>query len=143
MNDEILDLLADAVTDGLAAGAGDQTVQVLRIQADSQRHGEEGDFLLDHRFAQFGAVGRFQRLGDASAVAEEDDGSLPALLDLETRDRLAQRLLQGDRAEGQFLGEIGDDGFERLAALEAAREVFGLEVGGPDAEAVVGAEFLA
>ena len=43
----------------------------------TERHGEESDLALDHLVAQGGAIVFDQRIGEALAVAEEQDHVLP------------------------------------------------------------------
>ena len=140
--DEILEA-GGADADGLAAGGGDEAVQVLGVEAVAEGHGVEGDLLRDHRRAEGGAGVAVDRLGHALAVTEIDEDASAAVLHLVARQTLVDGLLQVHRAEGDFLPEQDEGVADALAGLEAAGQILRLDVGRPDRHAVVGPEVLA
>ena len=114
-----------------AARAGSEAVQVAGIQADAQRHGVEGDFLGDHLVAEADPFVVADRVVQAHAVAEEDDGPLPAQAVFKGIDDLLHAGLQIGVAEGHILLEELDGFLNRGRArrLEAARSGHGWRPG--------------
>src|SRR5207249_544426 len=78
------------------------------------------------------------RARKALAVAETENQLLPAAHPFKGCQRLADPFLEVACAGGEFFLQRVEGALELILTLEAARQVFGLQVDRPDREAILG-----
>src|SRR5262245_66580419 len=95
-------------------------MNVLRIKVRPERDVEESDFILDHLWADAGAIGLRHAVMGAHAVANEDHDALAAALWFKTGSGPTQAFLEIGVAQRQFVFQFLDSCLDlsRLRRLE-------------------------
>ena len=124
------------------AGDGGEPVKVGRVHLEPEGHGEEEDVVRIHLAADGGAIVFVQRIVVAVAVAEEEHHLVPAVVGVESGERLLHAALEVG-GSGAVLDFGKGDGRTLHIFRGRSLEILGEGAGGgrrthgPDAQAIV------